>query len=361
MRETYLDLFLSLVRTPSLSGNEHAVAGLVAGHLRDLGLDPRLDASGNLLAFVPPHDPRGSVMLLNAHLDTVVHDHPIVPLVEGDVVRSDGTTILGADDKAGITLILLAVRRVLEQGLPHPGLWLVFTVAEETGLHGAQALDYARLDPWPGLGFVLDGGWEPGQMVTGAPSAMSLDVTITGRAAHAGVCPEQGINALQVAAQALAGMLRGRLDPETTANVGTIRGGSARNIVPETCFLEAEARSYDEAKLAAQVAHMQARFEQAAAEVGAQVAVEVSRSYTTFALGADAPPVVRATAAAERLGLTPATILGGGGSDANVFNGQGIPCLMLATGGAHPHTPAEELRIPQALSCLEWLVGIVTG
>jgi tripeptide aminopeptidase len=373
MRDQLLDLFLQLVRIPSPTGSERAVVDFVAAYLREVGLEARFDIAGgeghgpaecgNLLAYLPPTGGRaaGPTLMLNAHLDTVSHDHPIAPVVEGEVVRSDGTTILGADDKAGVALILLAARRLIEQALPHPGLWVVFTVAEETGLWGAQGLDFGRLDPRPEMGFVLDGHTQPGEMVTGAPSAVSLDVTITGCAAHAGVCPEQGINALQTAARALAEMRLGRLDADTTANVGTCRSGSARNIVPEICTLQAEARSYDEAKLAAQVAHMQERFEAAAREAGAQVRMELSRSYTTFALGDDSPPVVRAAQAAKAAGLTPTTAHGGGGSDANVFNERGLPSVILATGGAYVHTPAEELRLPEALACLEWLGEIVGG
>jgi tripeptide aminopeptidase len=380
MRDQLLDLFLQLVRIPSPTGSERAVADFVAAYLRDLGLEPRFDIAGagghgpaecgNVLAYLPPTDgrdarPTGGTgetpILLNAHLDTVTLDHPVVPVVEGDVVRSDGTTILGADDKAGVALILLTMRRLIEQELPHPGVWVVFTVAEETGLWGAQGLDLQRLAPRPELGFVLDGHTQPGEMVTGAPSAVSLDVTITGCAAHAGVCPEQGISALQTAARALADMRLGRIDEGTTANVGTCRSGSARNIVPEVCTLQAEARGYDEAKLSAQVAHMQERFETTAREAGAQVHTELSRSFTTFALDADSTPVRRATAAAERAGLSPTTARGGGGSDANVFNERGLPSVMLAIGGANVHTPAEELRLPEALACLEWLGEIVGG
>lgn len=364
-----LELFCRLVRIPSPTGSEREVAVHVTTYLRDLGLDCTTDDAhqhceaecGNLFAFLPANTPGQPVILLNAHLDTVVHEGGIEPVPEGDCLRSAGDTILGADDKAGVALILLAVRRLIEQDLPHGDLWLVFTVAEETGLWGAQHLDFARLDPWPEMGFVLDGGRQPGKMTTAAPSAASLDVAITGCAAHAGVCPEEGISAIQVAAQAIAALQLGRLDPETTANVGTISGGSARNIVPEHCFLRAEARSHSEAKLAAQVEHMRACFVEAARAAGAQVEVKVERSYTAFALAENAPVVRRAAEAARRVGLDPVTERGGGGSDANVFNERGIPSLIMATGAMDVHTPQERLSLPAARQCLEWLLATITG
>lgn len=369
MRELLIETFARLVTTPSPPGCEAAVADCVEQYLTDLGLTVTRDAAqecceaecGNLFALLPATAPGYPVMLLNAHLDTVVHEGPIEPVVDGDFVCSRGDTILGADAKAGVALLLLAVRRMVEHQLPHGDLWIVFTVAEETGLWGAQNLDYARLQPWPELGYVLDGGRQPGRMTTAAPSSCSIDVTITGCAAHAGVCPEQGISAVAAMVQAVAALQLGRLDAETTANVGTVVGGSARNIVPERCVVQAEARSHREDKLTAQIEHMVGCFRAAAQAQGAQVEVEVGRSYTAFAVSDEAPVVRRATEAARRLGLEPETERGGGGSDANVFNERGIPSVVLSTGAMDVHTPEERLNVPASLQCLEWLVETMTG
>jgi tripeptide aminopeptidase len=279
--------------------------------------------------------------------------------VDGDLISSAGDTILGADDKAGVTLILLALRRIIEEKLPHGDLWVVFTVAEETGLWGAQKMDYGKLQPWPELCYVLDGGRTPGVMGTAAPSSASLEITITGCAAHAGVCPERGVSAIQTAAQAIAAMQLGRLDAITTANVGVIRGGSARNIIPEHCTIRAEARSHDPAKLAAQVDHMVGCLQAAGRATGAQVQVDVAQDFTAFALAEDSPVVRRAAAAARRLGREPVMEVGGGGSDANVFNEHGLPSLMMATGAMDVHTPQEQLNVAASLQCLEWLVMTV--
>jgi tripeptide aminopeptidase len=369
MRDLLIETFSRLVRTPSSTGHESAVADLVEYYLTDLGLSVTRDHAheacaaecGNLFAFLPATEPGYLVIMLNAHIDTVVHDGPIEPVVEGDLIRSAGDTILGADDKAGVALILLTVRRLVEEKLPHGDLWIVFTVAEETGLWGAQKLDYTRLQPWPELGYVLDGGRQPGKMTVAAPSSASLEITITGVAAHAGVCPEQGISAVQAAAQAICAMHLGRLDAETTANVGVIHGGSARNIIPERCTMRAEARSHDPAKLGAQVDHMVRCLHEAGRATGAQVQVEVSQDFTAFALPDDAPVVQRAAAAARHVGLEPVTEIGGGGSDANVFNEHGLPSLIIATGALNVHTPQEQLNVVAALQCLEWLVETITG
>ncbi len=368
MRDLLIDTFCRLVKVSSPTGYERSVTDLVAQHLADLGLSVTQDQAhettaaecGNLYTFLPATAPEYPVLLINAHLDTVAHEGGIEPVVEGDLIRSAGDTILGADDKAGVALILLALRRLQEEQLPHGDLWIVFTVAEETGLWGAQRLDYDRLQPFPEMGYVLDGGRQPGKMTTAAPSSCSLDVVFTGCAAHAGVCPEQGISAIQAAGRAIAALQLGRLDAGTTANVGTICGGTARNVVPEHCRLRAEARSYDEAKLAAQVEHMKACFREAGESCGAQVGVSVGRDYTSFALPDDALVVRRAAQAAQRVGMEPVTERGGGGSDANVFNEHGIPSLMMATGAIDVHTPHEQLSIPAALQCLDWLVETIT-
>ena len=369
MKDRLIDTFLRLVRTTSVTGRECAVADLIEQELTALGLTVTRDNAhesclaecGNLFAFLPASAPGYPVLMLNAHIDTVVHEGDIEPVVEGDFIRSAGDTILGADDKAGVTLILLALRRIIEEKLPHGDLWIVFTVAEETGLWGALQMDYRKLQPWPELGYVLDGGRTPGVMGTAAPSSASFTATFTGCAAHAGVCPEQGISALQAAAHAIAAMQLGRLDPETTANIGIVAGGCARNIIPATCALKGEARSHDPAKLAAQVEHMSACLREAARLIGAEVEIDLKHDFTAFALAPDSPIVQRAAAAARRLGIEPQTEKGGGGSDANVFNEHALPSLMMATGAMDVHTPQEQLNIPASLQCLEWLVGTVVG
>ncbi len=358
--------FQELVQIDSLSKQEGRLAQTVMAKLAAMGLTPVQDnaheriggETGNIIAKVPATAEGRPAILLNAHLDTVAPGCGIVPECRGDDICSAGDTILGADDKAGITVILAAVREILARRIPHGELQLVFTIAEEIGLYGAQYLDYSliRAD----YGFVFDGGRDIGTMTIAAPSAQKMTWKIHGRAAHAGVCPEKGINAIQIAAQAIAAMKIGRLDEESTANIGYIHGGEARNIVPEICEIWGEARSHSEAKLAAQASHMQRCFEEAVrAYEGARLEYEIQTSYRRFRLQESEPVVQIATQAARRLGLPVKYEIGGGGSDANVFNEKGIPCVICATGARDPHTLEESVSISAMAQAARWLVEIV--
>ena len=296
--------------------------------------------------------------MLNAHLDTVGPGHSICPECQGDDICAAGETILGADDKAGVALILAALREIIGSGAPHGELQVVFTIAEEIGLYGARHLDYALISPDYGL--VFDGGREIGALTVAAPSAQKMTWRVRGRTAHAGVCPEKGLNAVQIAATAIAGMKLGRLDEESTANIGHISGGAARNIVPDLCEVWGEARSHSEAKLAAQVSHMQRCFGDAvAAHPGATLEQEIQSSYHRFRLGEDEPVVRLAARAAEKLGLPVKYETGGGGSDANIFNEKGIPSVICATGARDPHTLGESVSVSGMAKAAEWLVEMV--
>jgi len=367
-RDALVNLFSELVQIDSLSKHEAAFASVIKDKLASLGLDitddgagPRIGGDcGNLIGRVPATADGFPVIMLNTHLDTVGSDIGIKPVVEDDEIHSAGDTILGADAKAGIVIILSALQALDDQELPHGELVVVFTVAEEPGLLGAQHLDYEMLQPLPQMAYVLDGGVTPGQITTQAPYADKIRFEVRGKAAHAGVEPETGINAIKIAAQAISEMKLGRLDEESTANIGTIRGGSATNIVPEVITFEGEARSHREEKLARQTRHMCQKVEEAATQSGAQANITTERSYNGFALDADDAVVQRGIAAAEQVGLKPNLHKGGGGSDANIFNEHGIPSVIIATGAHKPHTPDELLRIPSMLQCFEWMLAIIT-
>lgn len=364
-RERMVGEFVELVRIDSLSKHESAMAEAVMGKLRGLGFEPATDGVGealggdvgNVICHVPATADGLPCLMLNAHLDTVKPGTGIEPVVEGDCIHSAGDTIAGADDKCGVVVVMEAVRSVLEEGLRHGGLDVVFTVAEEIGLHGAKHLDYSRLRAE--MAYVLDGGEEAGCITRAAPYANSVNFTVRGKAAHAGVCPERGVSAIQVAARGLTAMALGRIDEETTANVGVIEGGEASNIVAARCFLDGEARSHDEAKLRAQTDHMVRCMREATEGTGAQVEIDIRRSYNGFRLEAEDPVVALALAAAGGLGTEPKLQIGGGGSDANVFNERGIPAVILATGAAEVHTTNEHASIPTMLHCARWLVEIV--
>ncbi|MEN6641431.1 MAG: M20/M25/M40 family metallo-hydrolase [Armatimonadia bacterium] len=358
--------FEELVRIDSLSGQEEQMALAVTRKLEAMGLTVQRDQAGehigsrtgNVIAIVPATDPSMPTVMLNAHIDTVAPGCSIEVGCKGDMLCSVGDTILGADDKAGVTIILTALREVMEQGLSHGELQVVFTVAEEIGLHGAQGLDYSLVNPDYAL--VFDGGREVGSLTVAAPSAAKMTWRVLGLAAHAGVCPEKGVNAVQIAAQAIAAMKIGRIDQETTANIGRIEGGAARNIVPESCEVWGEARSHDEAKLAAQIAHMRQCFQEAVARYPqARLEEDTQSSYRSFHLSEDAEVVQVAARAALKLGLPVQYKIGGGGSDANVFNERGIPAVICATGACDPHTLDEMCSISGMGQAAEWLVGML--
>ena len=224
--------------------------------------------TGNLLARFPGDTPGAPPFLLSGHMDTVGPAEAIHPVVEGDVVRTDGTSVLGGDDKAGVVAILEAVRVLRERRIPHGDLEVVLTISEEYGLLGAKNFDTGRLRAKRGLVLDVDGVCE---LITRAPAANRMSFTVHGLAAHAGICPEQGMSAIRIAAEAIAAMKLGRLDAETTANLGIIQGGLAGNIVPASVTVRGETRSLSLEKLEAQTAHMRRCFDEAAARHGVRV------------------------------------------------------------------------------------------
>jgi tripeptide aminopeptidase len=357
-----LALFTELAALPSPPGEERAVADAVVAYLRDLALDVEEDGAGaavgstigNLFCRVEPHgaNGRGVPLFLCAHLDTVPPEGPIEPVVEDDVVRNAFGTILGADNKAAVAVMLEAVRRIVAEGRPHAGIELVFTPKEEVGLLGAGAFDHTRLRA--SLGYVFDQAGPIGEVVLGAPTATAMLARFHGRSAHAGMYPEEGRSAIAAAARAIADLRLGRLDEETTANVGRIEGGTARNIVPEWCTVTAEARSHDDRKLVDLVQEMLDAFAFAASVEECEVETEVETSYRAYRFRRDDRAVLLAAQALSRVGYRPSYALSGGGADANVFNERGLSCVNLANGMAQIHTPDEHI----AVADLESMVGV---
>lgn len=343
------DLFVRLVGIRSPSLEEREMADAVKDFVRGVGLEAFEDASapltgcdcGNLIVRVPGRGD-GTRIALCAHLDTVPLDRAPTVIVENGAVRTDGETILGADDKAAVAVLLLLLRD-LAQEPPAADVELVFTAGEEIGLQGAKALDLASLAA--AAAFVFDSEGEPGTVISGAPTLKAVDAEFRGVAAHAGIEPQRGRSAIVAAARALAAMDLGRLDDETTANAGLIEGGSAVNVVAERCVVRAEARSRDEQKLAAQIAGMLEAITVAAAEAGVDVQIDVEEHYRGYAHAADALPLRIADAALTDAGLDVLHIGSGGGSDANVFNARGLPSLTLGVGFERAHSPHECIRL----------------
>jgi tripeptide aminopeptidase len=346
-----LETFLDLVRIDNPSGEEAAIAAYVRGLLEALGLVVEEDSIHNLLARVPGE---GEPLLLNAHMDSVAPCRGVRPVVADGIVRSSGDTVLGADDLAGVAAILEGVRATLERSAPHRAVEILFTVQEEVGLRGAAAFDTSKLRAREG--FTLDSGGDFGRITLGAPSQDSLHAVVIGRAAHAGIAPEQGINAIVVAGRALADMPLGRIDHETTANIGMIKGGEATNIVPSQVELWGEARSHDQEKLVEQIRAMVAALENAAREHAASVRVEITHKYDAYRLAEDAPIVQHAAVVLRAMGAEPRFEISGGGSDANIFVRRGLNVANLSVGYRAIHSTEEHIAVAELVRAGE-MVG----
>ncbi|MDH7479579.1 MAG: M20/M25/M40 family metallo-hydrolase [Syntrophomonadaceae bacterium] len=340
--------FIELVTIDSPSGEERAVADYLKKELGELGMDVAEDGAGeklgtdcgNLIARLEGNQAAPAI-LLAAHMDTVVPGRGIRPLLREGAIYSSGDTILGADDKAGIAVILEVMRRIREERISHGRIEVLFSVGEEQGLLGAKQLDFSRLSAE--MGFVLDSSGEIGSFVVQGPVQNQIEATVSGRAAHAGINPEDGINAIQVAARAIANMRLGRIDEETTTNIGVINGGEARNIVPERVYIKGEARSLKTDKLDAVTQQMVKELEREAEAAGAAVEVRVERLYPAFCLSEDQAVVKVTEEAVRRVGLVPRREKSGGGSDANIINGMGIPTVNLGVAMRQVHTREEHI------------------
>jgi len=362
-----VDLFLELCTIPSPSGKERAVADRVGRALSDLGLDwdeddaaERLEGdTGNIYCRIPPTSGAGGMpIFLCAHTDTVPPIAAIEPVVgEDGVIRNDAGTILGCDNKAAVVVMLEAARRVLEDGREHAGIELLFTPQEEVSLRGAAAFDHTRLVAT--TGYVYDQAAPIGEIILGSPHGRLLDFRFHGTAAHAGMYPEDGRSAIAAAARAIADFRLGRIDEETSANVGVITGGSARNVVPEWCSFSAEVRSHDERKAIEVAREMLESAAFAASLTDCEVESEVRPSFPGYRFRESDAAVRLAATALERTGYTPSYALSGGGADANVFNARGLQCVNLANGALLIHTPDEHVAVADLDGMVEVTLALV--
>ncbi len=351
------DLFLQLVQIDSPSRHEQNVRKFLVGYMRKLGYRPRVDKKGNIHVLIHGTAVHGPTILLNAHMDTVVPGNGVKPIIKKDRIVSDGTTVLGADDKAGIAAILELMHLLQEQKVNFKTLKIIFTVEEEIGLQGAKQLTYD--DVAADYCFVLDCDGDVGTIVHRAPAQEIMFFRIKGKSAHAGLNPEDGINAIQIASKAIASLKLGRIDRETTANVGIISGGAATNIIPDEVTVKAEARSHDEEKLHNQVKIMIAAFEKAAAQAKGLVTVEVKRSYNRVAMAANSEIVQIATRAAKKLNLKTAIRASGGGSDASVIYEYGVPTIALGIGMEAVHSKQEYITLKNLTQVPKYLLEVV--
>jgi tripeptide aminopeptidase len=372
-QERLKNLLIELIKIDSLSRKEYDVAMRLKSEMEALGAVVSIDDAGkkvggnvgNLIAHFSGNVQNAQALLLSAHMDTVVPGEGIVPILDGDILRTNGRTVLGGDDKSGVAIICEVMRVMKENRLPCSDIDVVFTICEEAGLIGAKCLDVGNLRARTGL--VLDSD-SVGFLFTKAPAANRMEFHVHGLEAHAGVCPEKGINAIKVAAEGIAPMRLGRIDHETTANIGVVEGGMAVNIVPNHVILRGEARSHSEEKLNRQTEHMKHCLEEAAARHvleldgkrhSAKVEAKIERDYDRMDVPESAPIVKLVHAAARSLKLEVKTLATGGGCDANVLNQKGLVVANLSTGMRDIHTVKEWLDLRDLNQSAQMVLEIV--
>jgi len=362
-RDRLLETFLELVAVNGPSLREGRIAEAVEGRLCGLGLTPVRDEAGaaiggetgNVIAALP--GTLAGAVLLTAHLDTIRPTEGVAVRREEGRICSDGGTILGADNRAGVAMVLEALAAVKESGEPHPAVEVVFTVAEEIGLLGAKHFDRSRVTARVGL--VADGGREVDTVISAGPWHSRFRARVIGRAAHAAVHPEQGINAIVLASRAIAEMRLGQIDVETVANVGVIRGGEATNVVPAEVEVEGEARSQSAAKVEAQLAQLVGVFERHAAAGGGRAEVSVEALYEGYRHDPNARVLRIIQAALARQGIKMRLKPSAGGTDANFFNAAGIATAVVPTGAHNPHSNEEVLFLEEFGGSAQLLYDIV--
>ncbi len=345
-----VELFLHFARIEGTSLAERKIADEVAFILSKAGVHVVEDGSpakhggsaGNLLCFPPEYDSRLAAMMLTAHLDTVQSTAGLKPVVEGGVIRSDGTTILGGDNRLGISVLIRLLLDAARDGASRRNFFVVFTVGEESGLHGADAIDFT---PYPvSCAYVFDCSKRPGIYIREAVGLRLFKAQFIGRAAHSGVAPEEGLSAIKLAGRAIAGLQLGRIDAETTANVGRIWGGEAINVIPEKVTIEGEVRSFSPARIRQQLDRMEQTMRGSLEGVGS-LQFTAQPDFEPYALSPTAPMIVELERAMRAVGLIPQPIRYSGGSDANKYNAKGIPAVNIGIGAQKPHSREEFVLI----------------
>ena len=351
-RQRLTQTLIDLIKIDSPTGEEDAIDAHLSGILANLGATVRHDAYGNLVATLPGSN--GSAgetpVMLSAHMDTVEPGRGIKPQLDadGETLRSDGSTILGGDCKAGLAIALEGLTSAIEDGGPRRPVQVVFSRAEEGGLNGARNLDFSLVQAKSGI--VFDGEGPVSRICVGAPAQNIVQCHVTGVAAHAGLEPENGTSALLVAANILTRLPLGRIDDETTSNIGVLQGGLKRNIVPESAYMDGELRSRNQAKLDNYTDEFRRAFDQVASLYpDANINLDIRSQYRAYQVGSDHPALADIARAVAAIGLTPAMETTGGGSDANVFFEHGIAALPVGIGVRDFHTTRETARISEIM------------
>jgi tripeptide aminopeptidase len=355
MKNEIRKLFLELVSIDSPSGNEKEVSLFICKKMSEFGIKNREDSYGNIIAKIAG---KGEPLLLSAHMDTVEPGRNIKAIVKGDWIMSNGETILGADDKAGILEILFTLKKLKEEKKIHRPLEVIFTREEESGLFGSKNLDFSKISAKEGL--VIDRNGKAAIVVIASPFVTSIDIEVWGRSSHAGN-PENGINAIKIAANAIGKIKIGRIDEETTNNVGIISGGSARNAVAEMVLVHAEVRSHKKEKMLKQIALFKKVFQSEAKKNKAKIKFITKEGCHGYSYYKTEPLVKKVVAIWKKNGKTAVLEKAGGASDANNFAKAGIKVIDIGYGGLNPHTTREKIRISDMQNIIKFLVDFVSN
>ncbi|MFG6118554.1 M20/M25/M40 family metallo-hydrolase [Thalassobacillus sp. B23F22_16] len=364
-KERLIEEFLELVQVDSETKDEAKIAEVLKKKFTDLGLEVLEDDArsqtdhdaNNLICNLKGTKEGVDTIYFTSHMDTVVPGNGVKPSIEDGYIVTDGTTILGADDKAGLAAMLEAIRVLKENDIEHGDIQFVITVGEESGLVGAKALDASLLKAK--YGYAIDSDGKVGNIIVAAPTQAKINAIVKGKTAHAGVAPEKGVSAITLAAKAIAKMPLGRIDDETTANIGRFEGGKQTNIVCDHVEILAEARSLVPEKMEAQVEKMKEAFHNTAKEMGGEVDVEVTVMYPGFKHQAGDKVVEVARSAAKNIGRDSELLQSGGGSDANIIAGHGIPTVNLAVGYEEIHTTNERMPVAELEKVAEFVTAII--
>ena len=365
-KERMLAEFKEVVAVPCHTLQERPVFEMLRAKLEALGFTVEEDDAGeklggncgNLWAFLPGNKVGAVSVLLSAHMDGVEPCGGTTVVQKDGVLYSDGTTILGGDDKSGVVAILEGVRMLVEEKAAHGDIQILFTIAEEGGVNGSRCMDRSKLKAQ--VGYALDGEGAPGEIVIGAPGQYRYKISVHGKKAHGGLEPEKGINAIMIAAKALAEVKRyGRIDEETTCNIGVIGGGVATNVVPDLVEIEGDVRSRNNEKLEAIREEVVSTICNAVEKYGAKVTAEVEHKYSSFLIDTESTVVKLAKSACAMYGFAPDITQTGGGSDANFLNAYGVPCVILGTGMQNVHTVEEFIKEEDLYNSALMVYGIL--
>ncbi len=360
-----LDLFLELIKIDSVSLHERAMMDFLIHKFQDWHLQVIEDKAGeriggdagNLIVRIPSQSNGASPLLLLAHTDTVRSTAGVRPIIDNGVIRSDGSTILGADNRSGVALVLYVITEIMERNLKHCGLEVVFTVAEELGMLGALALDFSQLQAREG--YVFDCSARPGSYVAESPTAYDFRIECHGRASHSAVAPEKGINAISMALEIMSQFPVGRINQQTVANIGTVRGGTADNVVPDQVVFTGEFRSFSPAEIERLKASLSASCSSVERKYGGHCEVAFKLGFEGYKFHSETPVVQRLHRAMRELQLVPNPMVYSGGSDVNVFNANGIAAVNVGIGASNPHSNQEQIALADMVKGVEMVMRLI--